>query len=91
MRVIIYQPVKNAMQSGKAKNAWIVRFEEESSRFIEPLMGWTGASDNNQELNLKFSSLDKAIAYAKSNKLEYHVIKPNQAKLKLQSYASNFQ
>lgn len=91
MSVKIYKPAKNAMQSGKAKcNKWVVEFTSEPTRFIEPLMGWTGNSDTKGQLKISFDSKERAIAYAEHNNLEYKIIEPKSAKTIIRSYAENF-
>ncbi|WP_439103629.1 NADH dehydrogenase ubiquinone Fe-S protein 4, partial [Celeribacter marinus] len=46
MRARIYQPARNAMQSGQAKTKeWVLDFAPASARDIDPLMGWTSSSD----------------------------------------------
>ena len=38
----IYKPARTAMQSGKARTGeWMLDYEPEERREIEPLMGWT--------------------------------------------------
>ena len=41
MTARIYQPARSAMQSGEAKDNWLLEYEPEKPREIEPLMGWT--------------------------------------------------
>jgi hypothetical protein len=42
----IYRPARSAMISGEAKHAALkLRFEPRTALFLEPLMGWTGATD----------------------------------------------
>ncbi len=89
----IYSPAKSAMQSGKANlGKWLVEFEQiaDNHRFIEPIMGWTGSADMNQELRLKFQTKEEAIGYAERNNIDYTVIEPKKHKAILQSYADNF-
>ena len=52
----IYRPAKTAMQSGKAKTAdWVLEFEAEAARRLDPLMGWTGAEETTPgQVRLKF-------------------------------------
>ncbi len=88
--VRIYKPIKNPMQSGKAKQHWVIEYEQGSTRFIEPLMGWTANTDTKPQLRLQFDTKEEAVAYATHKGLEYQVIEPKQPKLKLQSYADNF-
>jgi hypothetical protein len=40
----IYKPARTAMQSGKARTKeWVLDYEPETPREIEPLMGWTAS------------------------------------------------
>lgn len=92
MSVKIYRPTKNAMQSGKANTKkWLLEFDAENTRFIEPIMGWTGNSDTRQQLKLTFDTMEQAVAYAKRKNLVYRVIEPKKAALHLQAYSDNFQ
>ena len=61
MRARIYQPPKNAMQSGKARtHCWLLEYEPESAKAPDPLMGWTSSSDMRQQVQLEFATpLDK--------------------------------
>ena len=46
MTARIYKPAKTAMQSGTAKTKdWVLDYEPEQPREIEPLMGWTSSGD----------------------------------------------
>ena len=57
MRARIYKPAKNAMQSGKARTKqWVLEYEPESPRTIDPLMGWTSSSDTQSQVRLRFES-----------------------------------
>ena len=61
----IYKPPKSAMQSGAARSKlWLLEFEPDRPREIEPLMGWTSSSDTRQQVRLRFDSKEEAIAYA---------------------------
>ena len=60
----IYKPSKTAMQSGQANTkAWVLDFEPEAPRHVEPLMGWTSSGDMRQQLRLRFDSKEEAVAY----------------------------
>ena len=88
MSVKIYIPTKNAMQSGKGSlKTWHLKFENEDTRYVEPIMGWTGNADTKSQINLKFDSKDDAIKYAKRNGLDYKVVEPKKPTLKMQSYS----
>ena len=78
------------MQSGIAKTKdWILEYIVEKNS-INPLMGWESSKNTLSELNLKFSSKDSAIKYAKKNKIDYEVIEPKNKKVIKKSYADNF-
>lgn len=90
-KVKIYNPTRNVMQSGKANTKrWLLEYETQDTRFIEPMMGWTGNRDTNAQLRMRFNSKEEAIAYAERKKLNYVVIDPEAPKTKLQSYSDNF-
>lgn len=78
------------MQSGKAKDSWILEFEPASPHFVENLMGWTGSDDTTQQIRLKFKSSEEAVAYAERNHLPYEVYTPHQRTHNRKAYADNF-
>lgn len=91
MSAKIYRPAKTAMQSGKAKtNMWILEFDAEAPRTIDPIMGYTSSSDMKQQLKLTFESQEQAEAYAQRKGIEYRVIQPQEATRKVVSYTDNF-
>ena len=87
----IYQPARNAMQSGRARTKkWLLEYEPESPRQIEPLMGWTASSDMKQQLSLEFDTLEEATAYADAHGISYQVFMPHNPAPKTKSYPDNF-
>lgn len=91
MNAKIYRPTKNAMQSGKANTKnWVLKFEPEDSKSIDPLMGWTSNADTKQQLTIKFKTLEDAVKYAQSKNINYTITPPHQPKLIKQTYAENF-
>ena len=91
MQVRIFQPPKNAMQSGRAHTGrWMVEFEPETAREVEPLMGWTSSADTKTQLRLWFDSKDEAIAYAQRKGLMYTLEQPRERKVTPKAYADNF-
>lgn len=91
MSARIYQRPKNAMQSGKARTSdWLLEFEPAEAKRPDPLMGWAGSGDTQQQVVLKFGTQEEAQAYADRHGIEVHVIPTPPRKLKLQSYADNF-
>lgn len=74
MRARIYQPARNAMQSGQAKTKlWYLDYLQAGERDIDPLMGWTGSADTQAQVRLKFDSREAAEEFAKAHGLEYTV------------------
>lgn len=91
MQVRIYSPVKNAMQSGRAKSGqWLVEFEPSAPKDVDPLMGWVGSRDTRGQLKLSFKSKEEAIAYAQREGYDYRVFEQLQRRVKPKSYADNF-
>lgn len=87
----IYQPAKTAMQSGFANTkGWVLDFEPEAPRQVEPLMGWTSSSDMRQQLRLQFDSKEEAVAYCERHQLAYEVFEATPLKRRTMSYADNF-
>jgi hypothetical protein len=91
MSARIYCPAKTPTQSGQAKSQrWLLEFEPEAPREIDPLMGWTSSGDMRQQIRLWFGSKEEAIAYAQREGLAYRVEEPKQAKRRVMSYSDNF-
>ena len=86
----IFKPSKTAMQSGLAKSdKWVIEYITDEPG-INPLMGWESSTDTLSELKLEFSSKDKAIGYAKKNKIEYEIIEEKKRRIIKKSYSDNF-
>ena len=91
MSARIFSPAKTAMQSGKAKTGlWVLEFDPEQPRKIDPLMGYTTSGDMKSQIRLTFETKEEAIAYAEKNGLAYRVQEPKEAKRRQISYAENF-
>lgn len=79
------------MQSGRGKTKrWRLVFDEQSPKFVEPLMGWVGQKDTTQQINLSFDTMEEAIAYAKRKGYDFRVVEPQQRIIRPKSYANNF-
>lgn len=75
MRARIYQPARNAMQSGTAKtHDWVLDFAPAAAREIDPLMGWTSSDDTQRQVRLRFPSQAAAEEYARSKGIDYQVL-----------------
>jgi hypothetical protein len=91
MAARIFQRSRNAMQSGKARaEEWILQFESTRPKRPDPLTGWAGGADTQEQVTLSFPTLEDAKRYAERNAISYHVVPAPAAKLRLQSYADNF-
>ncbi len=91
MSAKIYRPAKTAMQSGKAKtHRWVLEFDQEKPRKIDPMMGYTTSADTQQQVKLSFETQELAEAYAQRKGIEYRVIEPKEATRKQVSYTDNF-
>ncbi len=87
----IYKPARTAMQSGDANTReWILEFEPEQARSVEPLMGWTSSSDMKSQVRLSFASKEEAIAYAERHGIPYQLFEPQTARRRKIAYADNF-
>ena len=79
------------MQSGTAKTkAWVLEYEPEQPRVIEPLMGWTSSGDMKQQLNLRFDTKEEAIAYCERHSIPYQVSEAKEPARRVIAYADNF-
>lgn len=91
MAARIYQPAKTATSSGRAKtHYWLLEMEPETRKTIDPLCGWSGSGDTEQQVQLRFPSKEAAIAYAKKNGIEARVFTPKSRIVIPKSYADNF-
>ena len=90
-QVRIYRQAKTAMQSGRANtDRWVVEFEPESRREVEPLMGWTSSADTRSQLRLRFDSREEAVAYARKHGFMYTLEEPRERRVQPKAYADNF-
>ena len=79
MAARLYQRYRNAMQSGKARTGeWVLQFESRAAKRPDPLTGWSGGADTQEQVRLTFPTLEAAKSYAERSGIE------------LQAYADNF-
>jgi tRNA(Ile)-lysidine synthase TilS/MesJ len=87
----IYKPARTAMQSGTGKTKqWVLEYEPEQPRVIEPLMGWTSSGDMKQQIRLCFDTKHEAIAYCERHGVPYEVSESNEPARRVIAYADNF-
>ncbi len=91
MAARIFKPARTAMQSGPAQTKdWVLEYEPEAPREIDPLMGWTSSRDMKSQLRLTFESKEEAIAYAERNGIAYRLLEPQARGPVRKSYSDNF-
>ena len=93
MRARIYRPARTAMSSGTAKTRhWVLEFAPSSARDIDPLMGWTGSSDMESQVRLRFDTREAALDYAKEHGIDAQVFEPKTRKpnIRPRGYGENF-
>ncbi|NDV01815.1 ETC complex I subunit [Pseudoroseicyclus tamaricis] len=93
MRARIYQPSRNAMQSGNARTrGWVLDFVPSEARSVDPLMGWTSSSDMNAQVKLHFDTKEEAIAYAERHGIDALVREPRRRapNIRAGGYGENF-
>jgi len=87
----IYKPAKSAMQSGTARTKeWVLDYEPEEPRVVEPLMGWTSSGDMKQQVRLYFDSKEEAAAYCERHGIAYQVFEAKEPARRTIAYADNF-
>ena len=91
MTARIYKPARTAMQSGTAKTRnWVLDFEPEAPRVVEPLMGWTSSTDMNSQVQLRFPTKEEAVAYCERRGMAYQLLEPKEPARRTMAYADNF-
>jgi hypothetical protein len=91
MTARIYKPARTAMQSGTAKTReWLLEYEPETARVVEPLMGWTSSTDMKSQIQLRFATREEAIAYCEREGIAYQVFEPKEPARRSMAYADNF-
>ncbi len=88
----IYKPAKSAMQSGRAKTErWVLEFEAEAARRIDPLMGWTSADETAAgQVRLSFDTQAEAVAFAERHTLPFRIDAPHEVIAQPKAYSDNF-
>ena len=87
----ITRPAKTATQSGHANSSrWLLEFEAESAREVEPLMGWTSSGETRAQVRLWFATKEEAVAYAERQGVPYRVVDPRETSRRGMAYADNF-
>jgi len=91
MTARIYKPARTAMQSGTANaKEWVLDYEPEQPRVVEPLMGWTSSADMKQQLRLSFDTKEEAVAYCEREGIPYQAFETKPPPRPRISYSDNF-
>ncbi|MEM8937402.1 MAG: ETC complex I subunit [Pseudomonadota bacterium] len=88
----IYRPAKTAMQSGKAKTRdWVLEFEAEAAKRIDPLMGWTSVDETaSGQVRLTFPTQEEAVAYAERHSIPFRLDEARRPSVRPKAYSDNF-
>ena len=91
MAARIYQPAKTAMQQGMAGTRdWVLEYEPEQPKLIEPLMGWTSSTETKPQVRMSFATKEEAVAFATRQGIAFRLEEPQKTGLRPKSYAENF-
>ena len=91
MTIKIYKPSKTAMQSGNRNTKkWLAEYISDIDTRKDTLMGWNSSLDTQSQIKIFFDTQKQAVNWAIKNKYQYFVEEPKKRKIKIKSYASNF-
>jgi NADH dehydrogenase len=93
MTARIFRPARSAMTSGELNTKqWVLEFEPEAPRRVDPLMGWTSSADMHQQVRLRFDTKDEAIDYAEREGIPYTLWepKPRSKTIRPMGYGGNY-
>ena len=91
MAARIYKPARTAMQQGMAGTRdWVLEYEPEEPKLIEPLMGWTSSTETKPQVRMSFATKEEAVAFATRQGIAFRLEEPQETALKAKSYAENF-
>ena len=88
----IYRPTRGATQSGHARTkAWLLEYERPEAVEIEPLLGWSGSAETEQQVKVAFDTREEAIAFAEKRGITFEVEdRPPEKPRRGLSYSDNF-
>lgn len=91
MKVRIYRPAKNTMQSGLGRtHCWVLEYEATTRRGPESLMGWTASGDTLNQVKMKFDTKEAAVAFAQEKGWDYSITPEKNRIVRPRNYADNF-
>ena len=87
----IFKPSKSAMQSGlNNTKKWCLEPLSITPKKRNSVFSWTSVNGTQDQIKIFFNTLEEAVYFAKKNKVNYQVFKPNEKIIKIKSYANNF-
>lgn len=87
----IIEEQRKTTQSGRAQDgSWTLEFERQQPQRPDPLTGWNGSGDTKTQVRIRFATREEALAYARRNGLEVHLVPAPPVTMKIQAYADNF-
>ena len=79
------------MTSGNAKSSvWVLEYVGREKQVIDPTTGTVRSTDTQDQVELKFPTLEAAVAYAKANDIPHRVVPQRTSKRIPRAYADNF-
>ena len=91
MQARIFRMAKSSTQSGTGRTQdWVLAFAMPEHQRPDPLMGWIGGGDTQNQVSLRFDSQEEAVAYAQANGIAYAVEIPPSRVIRPKAYADNF-
>jgi len=87
----IYQPPRSAMTSGRARSGeWVLEFISRAKQTIDPVTGTVHSTNMQDQVELRFDTVERAVAYAKKNDIPHRVVPAKMSKRIPRSYSENF-
>lgn len=74
-RVLIRPEGRSVMSSAqRRRKPWVLRGEPSMRPPVDPLMGWCGDADTHSQVELRFSTLEAAMAFARRRGWRFDVV-----------------
>jgi hypothetical protein len=75
-RVVIRHEGRSVTSSAqRRRKPWLLRGEPEAPPPLDPLMGWCGQADTHAQIELRFATLEEAIAFASRRGWRFDVVR----------------
>ena len=91
MAARIYQARQDRDAAGHGGTRdWVLEYEPEQPKLIEPLMGWTSSTETKPQVRMSFATKEEAVAFATRQGIAFRLEEPQKTALRPKSYAENF-